>query len=196
MAEQMPAVAESMHRGGPSTPGLQLAESYREFRAGLLGFLHSKVSNPSVAEDILQEVFLKALIALERGATPANLPAWLQRIATNTVIDFYRTRRQTVPVPDDLPAQEGVYAPSAEQTLALCLKPFINELPDIYRQAMLATAIEGRSLVAVSEDEGLTASAVKSRVSRGRRMLRQKVLDCCHVEVARSGEVLAYVKRD
>lgn len=195
MLEQMPVVAEPALRGGLPTPDLQLAESYREFRFGLLGFLQSKVSDPFIAEDLLQEVFVKALAALNRGVTPSNLPAWLHRIASNTVIDFYRTRRQTLPVPDDLMANEEPYAPSPEQTLALCLKPFINELPDIYREAMLATAIEGRSLATLSEEKGLSASAVKSRVSRARRMLRQKVLDCCHVEAARSGEVLEYSKR-
>lgn len=196
MLEPMPVVAEPALRGGQPTPDLRLAEPYREFRSGLLGFLQSKVGDPAVAEDILQDVFVKALTALDKGTSPTNLPAWLHRIASNAVIDFYRTQRQTVPVPEDLPANDGTYAPSPEQTLALCLKPFINQLPDIYRDAMLATAIEGRSLAAVSDEQGLSVPAVKSRVSRGRRMLRQKVVDCCHVEVARSGEVLDYTKRD
>lgn len=195
MAALTPAAAEADAPRTRPARAVELAGSYREFRGGLLGFLQAATGNPAVAEDLLHEVFIKALAALDRGVTPASMPAWLHRIARNTVIDHYRTRRPTETLPDELLVSDGPYRLPPEQTLALCLKPFINELPAIYRDAMLATAIEGRSLVDVSRELELSVSAVKSRVSRGRRMLRKKVLECCHVEVSRCGEVLDYSKR-
>ncbi len=196
MLQQTPAVAEPEKSSGQAVKAVELADSYREFRKGLLAFLQGRVEDPAVAEDLLHEVFLKALGALDRGVEPVNLSAWLYRIARNSVIDHYRTRRVTAPVPDDLVAIDGHSGLPPEQTLALCLKPFIDKLPGTYRETMLATALEGRTMAAVAEEQGVSTSAVKSRVSRGRKMLREKVLDCCHLELARSGEILDYRKRD
>lgn len=179
----------------PSAPGQVLTQSYRQFRSGLLGFLQGRVHDPALAEDLLHEVFLKAMTALQKGVTPANMPAWLYRIARNVIIDHYRSQRITSELPEDLEAEQPFSLP-AEQTLALCLTPFMKELPELYRDTMQATAIEGRSLADLSRELGLSHSAMKSRASRGRQMLRDKVLECCYVELAGDGEVVDYRKRE
>lgn len=186
-------MAESMFPNRAGT--MELAGAYREFRRGLLAYIQSKVENGAVAEDLLHEVFLKAMKALDRGQSPADLPAWLHRIASNTVIDHYRTRRPTTPLPADLQTRDSDGLPPADQRLAHCLRPFIKELPSPYRETLLATAIEGRTLRSVSEAEGVSESAIKSRVSRGRRQLRERLHRCCHIELSRSGQVLDYARR-
>ena len=197
MQTEMPAVASEAvlvtdESTMPAIVGLD--DAYRTFRKGLLTFLRSNVREPTTAEDLLHEVFVKATRALEGGERPANLSAWLYRIARNTLIDHVRRERPAEALPVNLEATDAVVLPP-EQTLALCLKPFIRELPAKYRDVLLATAIEGRSLADWARDRGLSASAAKSRASRARTMLRSKVLDCCHVEVARTGEVLHYHRR-
>jgi RNA polymerase sigma-70 factor, ECF subfamily len=174
--------------------GTDLAASYREFRQGLLAFLRGKLGDVAVAEDLLQEVFLKALSALDRGAKPGNIAAWLRTIAANTLIDYYRTRRPTQDLPADL-ASEPPGRSIAEREMAECLLPFINGLPPIYRDVLYPTVLEGRTATAVARELGLSDSAVKSRLSRGRRLLRAAILDCCHVEVAANGEILEYRRR-
>lgn len=194
---ETPAVANQtvLVSSGPATPTVAgVDEAYRTFRKGLLAFLRSNVREPSTAEDLLHEVFVKATKALEGGERPANLSAWLYRIARNTLIDHVRRERPAEALADDLIATGPAGLPP-EQTLALCLEPFIRELPQKYRDVLLATAIEGRSLADWARETGLSASAAKSRASRARTMLRDKVLDCCHVEAARTGEVLHYHRR-
>lgn len=200
MEQDKPAVDDqtSLVQGSADVvarPVAGVEDAYRVFRGGLLGFLRANVHDPSLAEDLLHEVFVKATRALDQGEQPANLSAWLYRVARNTLIDHYRRQRPVEEVPESLEAGEPFSLPP-EQTLALCLKPFINELPGKYREALLATAIDGRSVAQWARDTGLSASAAKSRVSRGRAMLREKVLACCHVEAARTGEVLEYYRRD
>lgn len=177
-----------------SRPVTGIEDAYRAFRSGLLGFLRANVHDRSLAEDLLHEVFIKATRALGQGEQPDNLSAWLYRIARNTLIDHYRRQRPVEEVPEDLEAGEPFSLPP-EQTLALCLIPFINQLPGKYKEALLATAIEGRTVAEWARDTGLSPSTAKSRVSRGRAMLREKVLECCHVEAARTGEVLEYYRR-
>ena len=171
-----------------------LAGAYTEFRAGLLAFLGSKLGDRATAEDLLQEVFVKALDALDRGARPANLPAWLRTIAANALTDHYRRSRPTADLPPDLAESEPARS-RAEREMAECLMPFIDGLPEIYREVMRPTVIEGRTTSALARELGLSPSAIKSRLSRGRAMLRSAILDCCHVEAVASGETLEYRRR-
>ncbi len=173
----------------PQTQELSLA--YSTLRQTLLGFLRKKVSDPAVAEDLLHEVFLKALTALERGQAPRNMTGWLYTIARNGVIDFYRGKRANEALPEDLAAVEAEDN-QAEQALALCLKPFTEELPSLYRETLLATDFGGHTLQDLATQWDVSVSAVKSRASRGRKLLKQRVLDCCKVEVSNTGHVLDY----
>ncbi len=174
-----------------NTQTMELSVAYRALRQTLLGFLRKKVSDPAVAEDLLHEVFLKALTALERGNAPSNMTGWLYTIARNGVIDFYRSKRPTEVLPEDLAAVEA-NDDAAEQQLALCLKPFTEELPSLYRETLLATDFDGRILQDLATQWDVSVSAVKSRASRGRKLLKQRVLDCCKVEVSSTGHVLDY----
>lgn len=174
-----------------NTQTMELSLAYRALRQTLLGFLRKKVSDPAVAEDLLHEVFLKALTALERGDAPRNMTGWLYTIARNGVIDFYRSKRPSEVLPEDLAAVE-VDDDAAEQQLALCLKPFTEELPSLYRETLLATDFDGRTLQDLATQWDVSVSAVKSRASRGRKLLKQRVLNCCKVEVSNTGHVLDY----
>lgn len=172
----------------------ELADAYERFREGLFVYLRSKTHDPAVAEDLLHEVFLKALDALDRGARPLSLSAWLRGIAANVLSDHYRRARPAEPLPPDLEATTASRS-QAEREMAECLRPFIQGLPPRYRDVMQATVIEGRSGAQLSRDLGLTPSAIKSRAARGRAMLRRAILECCHIEAGDSGEILEYRPR-
>ena len=174
---------------------LDIAMAYQGLRHALLGFLRKKVSDNDVAEDLLHEVFLKALSAIERGDSPSNLTGWLYSIAKNSVIDYYRAKRPTDPLPDELatpPSDDNL----VEQDLARCLKPLTESLPPLYRNTLLATDFEGHTMQVIAERESVSLSAIKSRASRGRQMLKQSLLTCCQVDVSRSGQVLDFQQSD
>lgn len=177
----------------PPMPDIALA--YQGLRGTLLGFLRNKVSDNAIAEDLLHEVFLKALSAIERGDSPSNLTGWLFTIARNSVIDHYRTRRPTDPLPDELATPEADDN-LVEQDLSRCLKPLAESLPPLYRHTLLATDFEGLTMQMVADRENVSLSAIKSRASRGRRMLKQSLLACCQVDVSDSGQVLDFHKND
>ena len=68
--------------------------------------------------------------------------------------------------------------------LALCLRPFAEQLAPIYRDSLLAKRARWhRVLRELAQREGVSLSAIKSRVSRARSMLKEKVVECCHVEM-------------
>jgi RNA polymerase sigma-70 factor (ECF subfamily) len=144
------------------------------------------VSDPVLAQDLLQEVFLKASAGLDRLTHPSKLPGWLFRIARNAVTDHYRTRKETVPVPEDLVAAEPPDDAEAE-ALQAAFRRMIHSLPSPYREAILLTEVEGLTQKELAARLGISLSGAKSRVQRGRQQLKEMLLECCRFEFDRRG---------
>ncbi len=183
-----PAATDGVPMSARPTPKEDFAAPYQALRRGMLAYMRKKVTDPLVAEDLLHEVFLKALAAGERGDAPKNLSRWLYTIARNTVTDFYRAKRPTAVLPDDL-VVDDTGNNLAEQALSECLRPLTEQLPALYRDTLLATDFYGKTMNSLAAELNVSVSAVKSRASRGRIMLKQKLLACCNVEVSGKGGV-------
>lgn len=167
------------------TPSLE--QIWQEFSEPLRQFLLKRVSNPVLAEDLLQEVFLKASAGLARLTQTSRLPGWLFRIARNAVIDHYRTRKETVPMPDTLAAPEAAPESGETEALQAAFRRMIHSLPTPYHEAILRTEFEGLTQAQYAEQMGISLSAAKSRVQRGRAELKKRLLECCRFEFDRRG---------
>jgi RNA polymerase sigma-70 factor (ECF subfamily) len=82
----------------PTVPGAQaeadVVQAYAEWHDDLFGFLTSATRDREIAEDLLQETFLRLVRETQAGRTPDNIRAWLYRVASNLVIS--RARRRVV----------------------------------------------------------------------------------------------------
>jgi RNA polymerase sigma-70 factor (ECF subfamily) len=171
-----------------------LDEAYRQMRSRLRAFIAARVENPETAEDLTQEVLLRLV---RSGSAVDDPTAWLYRVARNVIIDHYRGRR---PPPSDptLPGADGVVDPFADDPdgarfeLSRCLRSLVDRLAEPYRSAVRAVDLDGATQTAVSAGAGVSVSGMKSRVQRGRRQLRDLLLDCCTVEVSAGGGVMDY----
>ena len=136
-----------------------------------------------------------AWLTLAYAGVAALLGAWLYAAARTTVIDYYRAVRPSAgEIGDYTPDTQDADGELLHRELATCLRPLAAQLPAIYRDTLLATDFDGRTMRAVAVAQGLSVSAIKSRVSRARVMLKEKLLDCCHVEMF-SGVVADYHPR-
>ncbi len=160
---------------------------WRAHQADLRRFVRRRVSDPHDAEDIVQDVFLRAQESLHRLESEERAAAWLARIAANRIIDLYRARRPTEELPEDLAAEEPEDDPVAD--LAPCLPGLIERLPDTYRDALRLSEIDGLPQREVAQKMELSLSGAKSRVQRGRVLLRQMIERCCRV--LRAGTTIA-----
>lgn len=160
------------------------AQVWHDWQAALRRYVARRVRQPADTDDVLHEVFLKIEKHLTQLREPGRLAAWLYRIADHAIADHYRSQRPwdelTDEIVNNLPAPES--ATDATATLAACLRPMIEALPETYRQAVLWSEIDGLPQREVAERLGITLSGAKSRVQRGRDQLRAIVLGCCHVE--------------
>lgn len=173
-----------------------LAGFYVELRSSLLAFLRKHTGDAQVAEDLLHDVVLKALAATRDEANaPHNLTGWLYAVARNAAMDHHRRSRPTEELPEELSAAEDDADEAATRELANCLRPMAERLPAAYRDTLIAAEFDGLALAEVGRQQGLSLSAVKTRASRGRRLLQQELVKCCRVALSAQGQVLDYDAR-
>ena len=79
--------------------------------------------------------------------------------------------------------------------LSFCLEPMIQELPDKYRHAIQLSELENKTQQEVAEQEGISLSGAKSRVQRGRALLKDILEDCCQFELNQQNQILSYEKK-
>ncbi|TWC35618.1 RNA polymerase sigma (SigZ) subunit [Pseudomonas sp. SJZ079] len=175
----------------PENPGI--AAIYPELRIALLAFLRRHTGDTQTAEDLLHDVILKALLA-ERAQAPApkHPSAWLYAVARNAAIDHHRRKRPTEALPEDLAEVPNDESEALRIELSHCLRPLAERLPALYRETLLAAEFEGQPLREVAQAQGLSLAAVKTRASRGRRLLQEQLIACCRVELSHSGQILDY----
>jgi RNA polymerase sigma-70 factor, ECF subfamily len=162
---------------------------WHEFAEKLGQFIRARVSDPATAEDILQDVFVKIQRRLGQLQDPDKLQSWIYLIARNAVIDHYRTRKETVEVPETLPAQPAEDDPEIEG-LKASFRRMIYSLPEPYRDALVLTELQGLTQKEMAERLGVSLSGAKSRVQRGREQLKEMLHECCTFEFDRRGRVL------
>src|SRR5829696_3689418 len=181
---------------------VQWAETLRRIRA----FVTSRTGDPELAADITQDVVVRSIAsgALDRAD---DVTAWLYRSARNAVIDHYRTRRPSLPLPDaDLwpdpdrptgdPHEDDPNAPNAAtRELAHCLQPLLDRLPPEARDALTRVDLQGQTHQQAADQLGISVSGMKSRVQRARGRLKDVVTSCCAVKLDAVGAVSDYQPR-
>jgi len=137
---------------------------------------------PADAEDLVQDTYLRAFRAADTFEPGTNLRAWLFTILHNTARNRARDRaRDTVTADSEVVERAADVSPSRgadnPETLLLRevltpeLQRAIDELPDAFRQAVWLRDVEEFSYAEIADMLGIPAGTVMSRISRGRRML-------------------------
>jgi RNA polymerase sigma-70 factor, ECF subfamily len=178
--------------------------AWHELRGPLTRFIARRMADPNDAEDVLQEVMLRVHRHGDQLTSADNVAAWVHGIARNAIIDHHRRRAARPEVPAggaaDLGEREAEPlepgdSEAVQRELSACLRPLIERLPDTHRQALILSDLEGITQVETARRLGISASAAKARVQRGRTALRSLLLDCCHVELDRRGGITEYRAR-
>ncbi len=164
----------------------------------LHAFFRRRVTDDQLAEDLLQETFVRVHNGLASLQKQERLTAWVQRVAHNTLRDHFRkgfVSKEVLTsdgvVADDIP-EEPPSDENYNEEIAAGLGCIVQQLPPRYREAIELAEIQGLTQSEVGVRLGLSLSGAKSRVQRGRVKLTGLLLDCCHFELDRYGNVLEY----
>lgn len=144
--------------------------------------------NPSDAQDLVQETFVKAFAAFKQFEQGTNLKAWLYRILTNTFINTYR-KKQREPYQGTIDELEDWQLGGAESTTAMssrsaeaeaidhlpdsAVKDALQSIPEDFRLAVYFADVEGFSYQEIADIMKTPIGTVMSRLHRGRRLLRE-----------------------
>jgi len=162
--------------------------------ARLRSFLLQRVSDEQIAEDLLQETFVRIHKNLDDIDDMQRITSWVFQIARNLVIDHYRAKsRDAASIAHDLEAQKDEEE-SVTNLVAGWLPQMIAQLPANYRQAVELYELKGVPQQEIADQLEISLSGAKSRVQRGREKLKSLLFDCCSFERDRRGNLIGYRK--
>jgi RNA polymerase sigma-70 factor (ECF subfamily) len=174
--------------------------AHRELEQKLRPFVARRVPAPDV-DDVLQDVFVRLHQSLSQLRDEDRFGPWLYRVARSAISERLRqrdrhplSREEAVEVPDHEAEPES--EPSGANELANYVVSLITQLPSPYREALTLTELEGVTQAAAAEMLGITLSAMKSRVQRGREKLRELIDACCKIDLDVRQRVIDCEPRD
>lgn len=170
-----------------------LMTAWHENEAELRGWLRHRLGNPVDADDMLQDLFIKALRQGERFCAIGNARAWLFEVARNAVADRLRLKRETIELPADLASE--VEEVATVDSLVACLPRVLAELNPEDREAITLCDLEGLPQEAYARRKGLSLPGAKSKIQRARKRLRERLSLACQVRLDAAGQVSDFVPR-
>ena len=174
------------------------AEQNRRVEAAVRGeeerlrrFIHGRIPDSELVEDILQDVFYELIVAYRFLKPVEHVSAWLFRVATNRIYDAFRRRRRTPIMEtrsdnDDEPFSLEEWIPSTDagpqaafvrNVLFDELEEALDELPEDQRYVFIAHEVQRRSFNELSAETGLSVSTLLSRKRYAVIRLRRRLQD-------------------
>ena len=167
---------------------------WQEHKEALYYFILKRVHDEPTAKDISQEVLIKVYNFCLSKSGVRNVRSWLYQIAQNAIIDHYRKNKRNVPV-ESFSEAEDENEESASKEAAEFILPMINLLPEAYSTPLRMSDVDGTNLKDIAVELNLGLSAVKQRVSRGRKMLKEIFTECCLLELDDQGRLVSFEVR-
>ena len=160
-------------------------------------FIRRGVPSGHVADDLLQETFMRVHRNVGSLEETDRLAAWVYKIARNVIHDHHRKRDGVAEglLDADIADAEDDHFEQLRCVSAGWLDELIQSLPDGYREAVQLSEIEGLTQQEVADRSGLSLSGAKSRIQRGRDMLKGALDRCCSFEFDRRGNMMGYEPR-
>lgn len=169
----------------------QLERLFAELAGDVRRVARATAPDAASAEDVVQETFLRLAERLDGLRDPDAIRGWLKTVARNAALDARRrSGRWAAGAPSEEPAAPETDDRTVEALVASWLPAFVEALPEPYREAVRMADLEELPQAEIARRLGAPPSTIKSRVQRGRKLLRKRLLACCHVELGPGGDVL------
>lgn len=166
---------------------------WNEMNDKLIHFVNQKVSDNELAKDIVQDVFVKVFSNINTLKNKEKVVSWIYQITRNEVNTYFRNQKYETSS-QDLPETE-TFDENLTSEFSQCIVPMIESLPQKYSEALKLTEINKLSQKELAEQLNISYSGAKSRVQRGREMLKTTLQDCCIINTDKYGNVIDYQVR-
>jgi len=168
-----------------SPAALEQAGAWRTLETQLRPFVVKRVA-PSEVDDVLQEIFLRIQRGLPSLRDEQRFGPWVYRVARSAIVDQLRARKHQLVGDLEVPPEEARLPDEPDEgkighEVAAYAALFLGLLPSPYREALTLTELQGLSQREAAAAMGISVSGMKSRVQRGRKMLRAALESCCTI---------------
>lgn len=178
-------------------------DDFERHRAAVTRYIRYLVRNAADAEDLAQEVFLRAHSNRETLRDAQAMESWLFQIATHASIDRMRQRARAAERAPSQPVEDLTISdrnqPSAltvvqQSEMSACVQKYVAKLSDAYKAVLLMHDTDGLTAVEIAELLKLPLTTVKMRLHRARRQLQATLNDACSFESDERGVLICEPK--
>lgn len=161
----------------PGTAIVRLIEQ----RSTFLSFVQGRVHDASLADDLLQDSFARAIVHEHEIRDEQCAEAWFYRLLRNAVTDHWRRTRVRERLADELSreAQSEDASTGSPARPCGCVRKLVGELKPEYSAVLEQVEVEGMAVKEFAASTGISASNAGARVHRAREALRRKVVATC-----------------
>ena len=164
----------------PMTPEVVsvLVDNHRRF----LSFLERRVGSREVAEDILQDAFVRGLNRVDQLREQDSVIAWFYRALRNALVDHWRRTRTEQRALEELAASDvsdPVSDPEMMKTVCECATALLETLKPQYAEALRRVDLDGVAVKQFASEKQITQNNASVRLFRAREALRRQVERCC-----------------
>lgn len=166
----------------------EVSSLWLDYKNGLKYYILKKVKDKEIANDLLHEVLMKIYNSCCSNHEIKNVRSWMFQIGHNTTIDYLKKENKfTNEVPEIFENEESNSYKEATELM----KPLIKLLPEKYAVPLQLSDIEEIKQAEVSKIINLSLTATKSRIQRARKLLKEKIIECCNLELDKKGNLLS-----
>jgi RNA polymerase sigma-70 factor (ECF subfamily) len=167
----------------PSAAGRDIASVLTGNHRRFLAFLQRRVPTREIAEDILQDAFVRGLTKAPPFASSESSVTWFYRVLRNAIVDYYRHAGVEERAIERYAAEaEGVVAPADPELFEVvcdCVRSLVGTLKPEYAAAITRVDLEGVSPVAFAVEQGISPNNAGVRLHRAHRALKARVREVC-----------------
>lgn len=176
---------------------MTVTEIWNTYHDDLKRFICSKIVDEDVANDILQEVFVKAQLNLKSVEDQSKLKAWLFTITRNLITDYFRKNPKGLHIDKDITVYKDDSSSSEleqKHSEKDCLRGIIKSLPKKYRDPLFLSDIKGIKQKDIAIQLKLPLPTIKSQIQRARKLIVKGYMECCDYKLNEQGYLVGEIK--
>lgn len=173
-----------------------ITEVVQEFYNYLKAYIAQRVKDPSIADDLVQEVMIKLIESHQKSKEVQNIKAWLFQVSRNTIYDYYQKHKLEFNLTEDWDLPEEPDSELSKILVSDYVIPMIEMLPEKYSQPLMWADIDKVPQKEIAKKLDLGLSATKMRVQRARTHLKDLFTECCHLEYDKDGVFTGCIIKD
>ena len=154
-------------------------------------FIISKVKDTTLADDILQDTFIKVHTKLHTLKDITKLKSWIFTIARNSMMDYFKSINQTFELAN---FESETNIEEQTHTEKDCLNGILQSLPKKYRDPLFLSDIKGLKQQEVAEKLNQSLPTTKSQIQRARKLIAKGFIDCCGFVINEEGKLVGEIQ--